>query len=89
MSGPPISKIRFDASGAAIACAKYSATSSIQIGCERCRPGPITVTTGEYRTCFTNVRNAPPPGPKMKLGRKITCSSPEPATACSSAHFAA
>ena len=33
-------------------------------------------------------RQDPPSRPKTKLGRKITCSSPEPFTVCSISHFA-
>jgi hypothetical protein len=45
-SGPPSSNVRFAASGESTARAKYSATSSTQIGWMRCCPEPITVTTG-------------------------------------------
>ena len=82
LSGPPSSKVRFAASGRSSAAAKYAATSSTQIGCERWRPAPITVTTGESRTCRTNVGSTPPSRPNTKLGRKITCSSPDARDVC-------
>ena len=89
VSGPPISKVRPAACGRSIAFAKYAATSSTQIGCDFCSPGPITVTTGESLTWRMNVGSTPPSRPKTKLGRKITYSSADPLTSCSICHFAA
>ena len=76
-SGPPSSKVRFAASGFSTAAAKYAATSSIQIGWIRCVPGPTIGVTGASFACRRNCCSAPPSRPKTKLGRKITCSSPD------------
>src|SRR5947209_201639 len=44
--------------------------------------------TGANRASCLKVGRIPPSRPKTKLGRKITCSSPEPATVGSISHFA-
>ena len=44
--------------------------------------------TGARFAIRLNCWSAPPSGPKTKLGRKITCSRPEPFTVCSMSHFA-
>ncbi len=61
--------------------AKYCARSSTQIGCSRCVPGPTIGVTGAKRASRTKVGRTPPSRPKTKLGRKITCSSPDSFTA--------
>ena len=87
-SGPPISNVRPAAAGVSTACAKNAPTSSTQIGCRRVFPSPTTGVSGLSFTWRTNIGSTPPSLPKTKLGRKITCSSPAPLTACSIAHFA-
>ena len=87
-SGPPSSKVLPPASGLSIEAAKYAATSSTQMGWIRCLPEPTMGVTGERRASCLNCCSAPPLSPKTKLGRKITCSSDEPFTTCSIAHFA-
>ena len=52
-------------------------------------PGPTIGVTGAKRASRTNVGSTPPSFPKMKLGRKITYSSPDSLTARSISHLAA
>jgi hypothetical protein len=44
--------------------------------------------TGASFTSRRKVGMIPPSGPKMKLGRKMTWSIPEPLTSCSTSHLA-
>ena len=87
-SGPPSSNVRFAASGFSIDAAKYAATSSTQIGWIRCVPGPTIGVTGASFAIFLNCPSAPPSRPNTKLGRRMTCSSPDAFTSCSICHFA-
>ena len=62
--------------------------SSAQIGWIRRSPEPMIGVTGASFTSRRKVGMIPPSGPKMKLGRKMTWSMPEPLTSCSTSHLA-
>ena len=68
--------------------AKYAPTSSIQMGWIRCSPEPMIGVTGATFASLRNVVRIPPSGPKTKLGRKITCSSPDSRVSRSISHLA-
>src|SRR5579864_320757 len=87
-SGPPISNVRPVASGWSTACAKYSPTSSTQIGCSLICPFPTIGVTGANRARRTNVGRIPPSFPKTKLGRKTTYPRLDERTARSISHLA-
>ena len=86
-SGPATSKTP-PSGGVPSARVTQRASSSIQTGWMRWVPGPITGMTGECRAIRAKLANAPPPGPKTKLGLSVTDGIPEPATASSMASFA-
>ena len=51
-------------------------------------PARRSGVTGASFAIRRNCCSAPPPRPKTKLGRKITCSRPDGLTSCSISHFA-